>query len=133
MCQSDLNYVEQGKGRFDVALLATVAKDYKKASVRDRGKVERAMRLYARTGRISNLHRYKKQGNFPTGNDGEGKVSVYVFKGYQLRVYGGLVTIRGRQTWVGTAVDPKKKQNKADTGKLEKAAKALGKLAACDK
>lgn len=62
VCQSDLNYVEQGKGRFDVALLATVAKDYKKASAQDRGKVERAMRLYARTGHISNPQHYKEAG-----------------------------------------------------------------------
>jgi hypothetical protein len=51
------------------------------------------------------------------------KVMVYSFKAYQFRIYGSIGPYNGKRAFFGTACDPAKKSNKADSAKLKKAAK----------
>jgi hypothetical protein len=57
-----------------------------------------------------------------------GKVAVYVFKAYQLRVYGGYVA--GRNEFVCTEIEVTKKQDEANQAMLERAARHVGAMMA---
>lgn len=69
---------------------------------------------------------YKKEGEFPDGLGGT--VAVYEFKPFKWRLYGAILRVDGRKCFVGTRVDPQKKQNKADRAALEQTALDVGKL-----
>jgi hypothetical protein len=68
--------------------------------------------------------KFKKEGNFPDGH--QGQVAVWEFKAFQFRLYGGIAQVSGRRCFVGVAVDPDKKRDRADQGLLATAARRLG-------
>jgi hypothetical protein len=68
--------------------------------------------------------KFKKEGNFPTGPGGE--VAVWEFKAFQWRLYGGIAEVGDRRCFVGVAVDPDKKRDRANQQLLTVAAKRLG-------
>ncbi|MET4259789.1 hypothetical protein ABIC09_004747 [Bradyrhizobium sp. S3.12.5] len=78
-------------------------------------------------GRRLSDQKFKKEGNFPDGLGGS--VAIYTFKAWKWRVYGAVMGVGGRRSFVGVGVDPDKKQDKADRAKLRAAAKAIAQLA----
>lgn len=67
-----------------------------------------------------NEEKFKFEDNLP---DGTGKhVSIYAFKPFKWRLYGGILTVAGKRTFVGVRVDPSKKQDKANQTLLRSAA-----------
>lgn len=87
---------------------------------------QRHMKNFAAEGGriIRNAEHFKNQGKFSVGNAGE-KVTIWVFKAFQLRVYGGFVP--GTKDFVCTRFE-RKKSNKAKSSVLEAAAKAVWEL-----
>ncbi|CAN7434030.1 hypothetical protein LJR251_002773 [Rhizobium rhizogenes] len=77
-------------------------------------------RFAASGGDCLDSRMYKNVGRRKVGGS---DVLVHEFKSYQFRIYGVAGTFKGKSCFVGTACDPKKKKDKADPGKLEKAAK----------
>ncbi len=73
-----------------------------------------------------NSEQFKKEGNFPDGNGGT--VAIWEFKAFQWRLYGGIAKVAGRRCFVGIAVDPDKKRDRADQQLLATAGKRLGRL-----
>lgn len=69
--------------------------------------------------------KFKKEGNFPAGHPG-GEVAIWEFKAFQWRLYGGIAEIESRRCFVGVAVDPDKKRDRADQELLRIAARRLG-------
>lgn len=74
-----------------------------------------------------NDKQFKNEGKFPDGNGG--KVAIWTFKAWQWRLYGAIMTIKGRRCFVGVRIDPNKKQDKADQQMLKATAKIIGGLA----
>jgi hypothetical protein len=68
--------------------------------------------------------KFKKEGNFPDGSGGE--VAVWEFKAFQFRLYGGIAEVQERRCFVGVAIDPNKKRDRADQILLATAARRLG-------
>jgi hypothetical protein len=69
---------------------------------------------------------FRREGAF---KDGRGKkVAIFAFKPRQFRVYGAMLNVAGRRCFVGTHVDPSKKQNKADRALLEASAREIARL-----
>lgn len=94
-------------------------------NLNDRNSIKESHTLERYFKRFSEGHKLfdqqlKYQGKHKVG---ERNVIVYAFKAYQFRIYGTYYDIQGRKIFLGTACDPKKKQNKADANKLEKSAK----------
>jgi hypothetical protein len=69
--------------------------------------------------------KFKKEGNFPTGHPGA-DIAVWEFKAFQWRLYGGVAEVDGRRCFVGVAVDPDKKQDRANQQLLAITARRLG-------
>jgi hypothetical protein len=70
--------------------------------------------------------KFKFEDSFP---DGKGKqVHVYAFKSFQLRLYGGILTVAGKRCFVGVRSDPSKKSDKADQQLLRSAANDIAEL-----
>ena len=67
---------------------------------------------------------FKKEGSYPDGKTG--KVAVFAFKPFQWRLYGVVCTVDGKKCFIGTKVDPEKKQDKADQELLKLAAVRMG-------
>ncbi|HZP18761.1 MAG TPA: hypothetical protein VFB16_01010 [Bauldia sp.] len=69
--------------------------------------------------------KFKKEQTFATAH---GKVAVWAFKAWQWRLYGSILTVAGKRTFVGTRVDDSKKQNKANKTLLKLAADDIARL-----
>lgn len=70
--------------------------------------------------------KFKFEDSFP---DGRGKqVHVYAFKSFQLRLYGGILTVAGKRCFVGVRSDPAKKSDKANQQLLRLAASDIAEL-----
>jgi hypothetical protein len=68
---------------------------------------------------------FVREGAFPTGGKDGGKAVVYAVKAFQLRIYGGFVTLGGKSCFLALEAAQKKK-DKADRAQLERVARALG-------
>lgn len=70
--------------------------------------------------------KFKPEGKF---SDGSGKaIQVFVFKVWQWRLYGVVIGLEGKKSFVGVSVDPNKKQDKANQEILKSVAKRIRKL-----
>jgi hypothetical protein len=70
--------------------------------------------------------KFKFEDSFP---DGQGKqVPVYTFKSFQLRLYGGILTVAGKRCFVGVRSDLSRKSDKADQQLLKSAANDIALL-----
>ena len=70
--------------------------------------------------------KFKKEGNFPDGKGSQ--VGIWVFKAWQWRLYGSIVSVEGKRCFVGTRVDAAKKQDKANQGILRNTASDIAAL-----
>lgn len=118
----------------DIRMTEQVYAEYTQATEgNDKISVQRRTRLLRYFGEFTNSvdyfrrmgqDKFKKEGNF---SNGYGKdVAIWEFKAFQWRLYGGMADVGGRRSFVGVAVDPDKKRNRADQQLLATAAKRLG-------
>jgi hypothetical protein len=120
----------------DIRMTAEVLSEYNQAiDGKDKIAVKRKTRLkryFAEFVNNDDYHRrmtpeqFKKEGNFPDGNGGT--VAVWEFKAFQWRLYGGVAGVGPRRSFVGVAVDPDKKRDRADQALLAATAKRLGRF-----
>ncbi len=75
--------------------------------------------------------KFKREDSLPDGRGGH--VSVYTFKPFKWRLYGGILTVARKRCFVGTRVDPDKKQDKADQQLLRAVAKDIADLLEYDR
>jgi hypothetical protein len=96
-------------------------------SVRQRTQLDRYMERFCASEPhyMTDTH-YRKEGNHPDGNGG--KVPIWAFKPDGWRLYGAVLIVDGKKTFVGVEVDPAKKQRKADQSLLKSAALIIGGL-----
>jgi hypothetical protein len=96
-------------------------------SKKRRKHLERYFQRYCEIGpQALGEDKFKFEDSFP---DGKGRqVHVYAFKSFQLRLYGGILTVAGKRCFVGVRVDPSKKSDKADQGLLRSAANDIAEL-----
>jgi hypothetical protein len=73
-----------------------------------------------------NPKQFKREGTF---KDGHREFSIWTFKAPKWRLYGAILQVAGKRCFVGTRVDPDKKQDKADQTLLRLTAKDIGGLA----
>lgn len=117
----DLIEVCAGK-RYKIAMERHVAKQFKKADIKEQARCLKWMKFFADDGfDFLDNEKLKSEGRFATGNKAGTRVTVWAFKAWQLRVYGGLVG----DIFVATGIDTSKKQNAADRSALEGAARRL--------
>lgn len=74
---------------------------------------------------IENSTLFVSEGRFPSGRPGRGDILVYAVKSWQVRVYGGIVTVNGESVLLCPEAAIKKDQ-KADQAQLARVAKTLG-------
>ncbi|MCE2738376.1 MAG: hypothetical protein LW703_08405 [Rhodobacter sp.] len=74
---------------------------------------------------LSNSTLFVYEGRFPAGRPGMADMAVYAAKSSQLRVYGGIVRIKGQSVFL-CPEGAVKQQNKADQAQLKRVAKILG-------
>ena len=68
---------------------------------------------------------FVREGKFPAGQPGMADMAVYAAKSYQLRLYGGIVRIKGQSVFL-CPEGAVKKRDLADRKQLERVAKILG-------
>lgn len=89
-------------------------------SMREHRAISRYFQRYAEMGpQHLDDTMFKKQDRRSSGGT---TVMIYEFKAYQFRIYGVVGELKGKRCYRGTACDPKKKKDKADPQKLQKAA-----------
>ncbi|MDM9627096.1 hypothetical protein QTL95_14405 [Rhizobium sp. S152] len=117
-----------GSGDYAVVWLFGEAKDEYEAlqkrndqtSFREYRTISRYFQRYAAMGpQHLDDTMFKKQDRRSSGGI---SVMIYEFKAYQFRIYGVVGELKGKRCYRGTACDPKKKKDKADPQKLQKAA-----------
>ena len=74
---------------------------------------------------MSNNTLFVREGKFPSGRAGMADVAVYAVKSFQVRVYGGIIRIKGQSIFLCPEAVIKKK-DRADQAQLERVAKVLG-------
>lgn len=74
---------------------------------------------------MSNNTLFVREGKFSSGRAGMADVAVYAVKSFQLRVYGGIIRIKGQSIFLCPEAAIKKK-DRADQAQLERVAKVLG-------
>lgn len=90
-------------------------------------KVGHTLELIKRNGLqgVQNNTLFVHEGKFSSGQPGMADLTVYAAKSYQLRVYGGLIRVRGESVFLcpqGTI----KKRDLANRRQLERVAETLG-------
>lgn len=104
-------------------MTAQVAKQFAKVDARERARCQKWMSFFAEDGHdFLDDKKLKHEGKYPTGQKSGTKVSIWAFKAWQVRVYGGVA--KGN-VFVATEIDTSKKQDAADRELLESAAKKL--------
>ncbi len=119
----DLEYVENGpKGA--VALTKPVAAAFEDVNPRARARILRGMQNFSELGpgRHLNQEVFRHEARLKLGHK---QVAIFAFKGWQVRIYGGIEQINGKPTFVGTEIDESKKQYKANRNLLQRAASKL--------
>lgn len=113
--------IEVCSGRqFKVLMTAAVAKQFGKADAKERARCQKWMKFFADDGfDLLDDQKLKHEGKFSTGERSGTKVPVWAFKAWALRVYG----VRVGNSFIATEIDIAKKQDAADQGKLEAAAR----------
>jgi hypothetical protein len=96
-------------------------------SKQQRTHLKRYFERFAALGPSSlNEEKFKFEDSYPDGRGGQ--VSVFAFKPFKMRVYGGILGVAGKRCFVGVRVDLSKKQDKADQGLLRSAAADIAAL-----
>ena len=125
MAFDDLGYVVCGTF-YDVALISKVSRIFVKLPPNARAALLRTMEIFANDG-TKNLPitQFRPEDRIPIGDARGTRVLVCAFKAWQVRLYGGVVTIDRKPTFIGSEIDDSKKQDKADRGCLVRAARNL--------
>lgn len=112
--------------RFRVSMTRQVQKTYLKGNAQHRFRCEKWMRFFADDGHeLLDDQKLKREGKFPSGQRGGTDITIWAFKAWQIRVYGGIVN---GNHFIATEVDIAKKQDSADQATLKSAAKKLAEL-----
>jgi len=120
---ADVYLVGEALSGFDGLALSKGDQDAMRASVN----LPKYFRRFAETGPSAlNDKMFKKLMDVKVGNGNS--VPVFEFKNYQARIYGVICNYKGRRAFVGTACDLKKKQQKADSAVIARAASEFGKV-----
>lgn len=128
MHADELEWVTIGQ-RFAVALTKDVAKSFKNANAKARGRITRNMEIFAIEGRLGlPSGAIRHEGSFPMGGRKGGKCPILAFRGRQVRIYGSTATIEDRSVFIGTEIDLTKKSDAADQALLKRAAHKFGEL-----
>ncbi len=126
MSTYDLIWVET-IGDFGVALTKEVGKAFESADPKARARILRHMEHFASGGRNHlNREAFVFEGRFSGGIKSGQKFAVSAFKAWKVRVYGCVTNLGERTTFVGTEIDLKKKQNRANPAVLRRAAQKMG-------
>ncbi len=101
----------------------SVHKEFMKAAAKERARCEKWMRFYAEDGmEFLDKEKLRHEGKFSTAQKGGTPHSIWAFKAWQLRVYGGVV--KGNH-FICTEIDASKKQDEASQSLLKTAARKL--------
>jgi hypothetical protein len=121
----DLSYVVSG-AVYDVALLMRVARVFVRLPAAPRAALVRTMEIFGEEGPHNlPITQFRPEDRLPVGDAQGTRMLVCAFKAWQVRVYGAVVRIDGRPTFIGSEIDDSKKQDKADRGCLTRAARNL--------
>ena len=117
----DLDIMAQGSRR--VGLLREVAEEFRgdAVEVRFRARMERHFKWYA-DGVNLPPEAFRSEGRYPTGKPGARDVQVFVFKAFQCRIYGVTKTLDGVETFLGLAINARKKKDKVSSAFLRSVA-----------
>ena len=128
MKMEELVWLERGTN-WSIALTPEVAASLDAVDAKARARIRRYMKHFSTAG-PTNLHKevYRFEGRFPLGLSSGKKHAIYAFKGWQVRVYGGVIQVGGKGTFVGTEIESSKKKDKANKKLLTQAAQKLGEL-----
>jgi hypothetical protein len=129
----DIKVVNEGRAA-SIRLSPKALREYEKVrsgtdehSVKRKKCLERYFQMFCgETFHRLTPEQFKWEGSFANGKGT--KTAVWVFKVWQWRLYGGVLTVEGKKCFVGVLVDPAKKQNKADPSILAAAAKEIADL-----
>ncbi|WP_266034450.1 hypothetical protein [Brucella intermedia] len=109
-------------GHCRVLMTRQVLKQFKKTDARERARITKWMGFYAKEGHdLLDNEKLKHEGKFSSGMQNGTLVSIWAFKAWQIRLYGGHAP---SGDFVITEFDIKK-QDHADQEKLKQAAKKL--------
>jgi hypothetical protein len=125
MAFDDLSYVDCGAS-FDIALLTRVGRVFVKLPANARAALLRIMEIFAEEG-PNNLPitQFRPEERLPVGDVRGTRLLICAFKAWQIRVYGAVLAIDGKPTFLASEIDDSKKQDKADRGCLLRAARNL--------
>lgn len=115
-------YEEIARGKHCRVMMARrVSKEFAKAPAKDRARCLKMLKRFAEDGpETFNREQLRMEGRFPSGKRGSVDIAVWVFKSYQVRIYGGF----NAGDFLCVEYDLKK-QNLADQGKLRNAARKI--------
>ncbi|KQZ32161.1 hypothetical protein ASD50_13805 [Mesorhizobium sp. Root552] len=109
---ADVWLIDEAKSEYEKLLARTDANSRRAAA-----QLPRYFLRYSQGLRLSD-EQFKPQGQKSSGKH---TLQIWEFKGYQYRIYGVVVEVGKKRTFIGTAADPSKKNNKANPSIVQKA------------
>jgi hypothetical protein len=130
---ADFERVSHGSAG-EIRLSPSAKKEYDKLesskdpnAIRQRTQLKKFFERFCSHGEAGlSPEQFKREGTYPGHN--RRKIGIWCFKPWQWRLYGAILEVMGKKTFVGVRVDPAKKQNKADQALLKAAANAIAEL-----
>jgi hypothetical protein len=98
-----------------VAILTAIREDYEAIEQRKRDRFERIMEMWCEGRRLT-----EEMFNANEGRS-SGNLLLQAFKAFKVRLYGFVRPVAGRKTFIIVAIDPAKKQDRADPRVLSRA------------
>jgi hypothetical protein len=122
---SELEHIATGADG-DVYMLVQVAKEFGRLETKARARLGRIMELFC-TGDWQHIPKTQfnpNEGRYAVGSTGK-RVLIGAFKGWQVRLYGTVLEYAGKRSFIASAIDPAKKDDRADQKLLKRAAQRL--------
>ena len=101
-----------------VGLLPAVHKVFRELETRDKSRLERHFNNYGVPGTTLPPEHFKSQGRFPTGGRQSKNVQIFVFKSFQVRIYGVTIRVDGVEIFVGLDILTDKKKDRVEAAFL---------------
>lgn len=122
---TDLERVCEGN-HCGVWLLRRVAKTFRALDAKRRARLMELLRILSQDGdKYLSPEKFRFEKRCHVGGAAGRDVAVYAVKGWQVRLYGSFVKVGGQNAFVCSELDASKKQDAADQGMLERAARKL--------
>jgi hypothetical protein len=106
-----------------VGLIPAVHREFCELERKFKSRLERHFKNYGVPRTTLPPEHFKSQGRFSTGGLAPKNVQIFVFKAFQIRIYGVTVPVCGVETFIGLEIISDKKRDRVEAEFLQRVAK----------